>query len=358
MTPNTYGSMASSTSTVEDILPDLMTDQLTETQRGLVVAIRGLPVGTGDGLIKGKQLRVRVVDMFPPGMLLNPDMMRNPLLHQGLLSWLADFGVTLGGDTNMRSLKRGAATLYPSDADRDVAVSILGHAEERQARLCRYGDAPVVSDLPFGPERQLRQADSGRETPRSVNSRGAARPDQPTVNARLAQDVRYSTGPHTFGPQMQSALPPLASFVDVAHRSRGTALRSEPPSGAAESSNNNQAHRVSLRLKDNHAKFLGDATECLDDYVAEYGLVGRDYALTQGQKLRRRSCTATGGPSCILGRWRRRLWLKASARRLSRNPPLAFCGVLRRRRRGAPAPHDKSVGEDERGAAAGSRCRK
>lgn len=208
MTPNTYGSMASSTSTIEDFLPDLMTDQLTETQRGFVLAILGLPVGTGDGLIEGEQLRVRVVDMFPPGMLLNPDMMRNPLLHQELLSWLADFGVTLGGDTNMRSLKRGAATLYPSGADRDVAVSILGHAEERQARLWRYGNAPAVSDLPFGPERQLRQADSGRETPRSVNSGGAARPDQPTVDARLAQDVRNSIGPHTFGPQMQSALPP------------------------------------------------------------------------------------------------------------------------------------------------------
>lgn len=48
----------------------------------------------------------------------------------------------------------------------------------------------------------------------------------------------------------------------------------------------NLAHRVSMRYMDNQITFSGGAKECLDDYVAEYDLVGRDIGLSQQQKPR------------------------------------------------------------------------
>lgn len=60
----------------------------------------------------------------------------------------------------------------------------------------------------------------------------------------------------------------------------------DPLPDAPDSQDDNKAHRVSLCFKDNQAKFSGDGKECLDDYVAEYDLVGRAYRLSQDQKLR------------------------------------------------------------------------
>lgn len=100
---------------------------------GFMLAIRGLPVGVEDDLVQGEDLRERVVALYPPGILLNPEMIRVPLLHQGLLAMLRDNGVAMGGDADRRSVKRLAATLYPSGADKDFGVNVLHSYEERQA---------------------------------------------------------------------------------------------------------------------------------------------------------------------------------------------------------------------------------
>lgn len=109
--------MSGASTTTADFLPDLATEHLTEMQLGLVLAIRALAAGTGDDLLDGEELRLVVVDLYPPGVILSPEMLRVPLLHQGLLNFLRDRAVTLGGDSGMRSVKRLAATLYPAGPD-------------------------------------------------------------------------------------------------------------------------------------------------------------------------------------------------------------------------------------------------
>ncbi|KAK1865461.1 hypothetical protein I4F81_007992 [Pyropia yezoensis] len=261
--------MSGSSSAASEFLSDLPTEQLTEAQLGFVLAVRGLPVGSGDDLFEGEDLRLQVVDLFSPGVLLSPEMMRVPLLHQGLLALLRTNGVTLGGSSDMRSVKRLAATLYPSGVDKDFAVSALNRFEERQVQLCLHGDAAVMSGWPSGLDRQPNHAESGRATPQSIQGGASSRPAQFASQPGVQQDVRYSGGTEAIDPQHPSKQPPLSSFGNPALRPGGSAVHTEPAitttGGALDS---NLAHRVSLRFKDNQAKFSGDARECLDDFRA------------------------------------------------------------------------------------------
>lgn len=279
--------MSGSSSAASEFLSDLPTEQLTEAQLGFVLAVRGLPVGSGDDLVEGEDLRLLVVDLFPPGVLLSPEMMRVPLLHQGLLALLRTNGVTLGGSSDMRSVKRLAATLYPSGADKDFAVSALNRFEERQVQLCLHGDAAVMPGWPSGLDRQPNHAESGRETPQSIQGGASSRPAQFASQPGVQQDVRYSGGNEAIDSQHPSNLPPLSSFGNPALRTGGSAVHTEPAiTTAGGALDSNLAHRVSLRFKDNQAKFSGDARECLDDFVADYNLAGRDFGLSPEQKLR------------------------------------------------------------------------
>ncbi|KAK1862810.1 hypothetical protein I4F81_005377 [Pyropia yezoensis] len=117
--------MSGSRSAASEFLSDLPSEQLTEAQLGFVLAVRGLPVGSGDDLVEVEDLHLQVVDLLPPGALLSPEMMRVSLLHQGLLALLRTNGVSLGGNSDMRRIKRLAATLYPSGADKDFARAVL-----------------------------------------------------------------------------------------------------------------------------------------------------------------------------------------------------------------------------------------
>lgn len=168
--------MSGSSSAASEILSDPPTEQLTEAQLGFVMAVRGLPVGSGDDLVEGEDLRLQVVDLLPPGVLLSPEMMRVPLLHHGLLALLRTNGVTLGGSSDMRSVKRLAATLYPSGADKYFAVSALNRFEERQVQLCLHGDAAVMPGWPSGLDRQPNHAESGRATPQTIQGGASSRP--------------------------------------------------------------------------------------------------------------------------------------------------------------------------------------
>lgn len=278
--------MSGASTTTADFLPDLATEHLTEMQLGLVLAIRALAAGTGDDLLDGEELRLVVADLYPPGVILSPEMLRVPLLHQGLLNFLRDRAVTLGGDSGMRSVKRLAATLYPAGPDKNFAVSVLNNLEERQAQLCRYGDAPAMPGLSSRLDRPSATAGPSRATSHALHGGGSPGLDHAAQQLGLPQDVRYSGGAPTAGREPSSSLPPLASFGGQATYLREPLARADAPTTMNEVADSNLAHRVSLRMKDNHAKFSGDAQECLDDYVAEYDLVGRDFGLSREQKLR------------------------------------------------------------------------
>ncbi|KAK1865583.1 hypothetical protein I4F81_008112 [Pyropia yezoensis] len=295
--------MSGSSSAASEVLSDLPTEQLTEAQLGFVLAVRGLPVGSGDDLVEGEDLRLQVVDLYPPGGLLSPEMMRVPLLHQGLLALLRTNGVTLGGSSDLRNIKRLAATLYPSGADKDFAVSALNRFEERQVQLCLHGDAAVMPGWPSGLDRQPNDAESGRATPQSIQGGASSRPAQFASRPGAQQDVRYSGGAEAIDSQHPSNLPPLSIFGNPALRTGGSAVHSKPAimtaGGALDS---NPAHRVSLRFKDNQAKFSGDAREYLDDFVADYNLAGRDFerAVLQDSAINAKPVAASSGAMDVL----------------------------------------------------------
>lgn len=135
-------------------------------------------------------------------MLLSPEMLRNSLLHQGLLSWLTEHNVDLGGNDDMRSVKRVAATLCPSGDDKVAAVSILDGIEARFMRLCRFGDAPVTAGWPSGSERLAAQPSSGRLTPQSVDGAAASDSEQQPLHPSLAHGVRYGAEGNVFGAEL------------------------------------------------------------------------------------------------------------------------------------------------------------
>lgn len=165
-------------------------------------------------------------------------------------------------------------------------MSVLNSLEERQAQLCRYGDAPEMPGLPSGLDRPSALAGPSRATSHVLDGGGSPGLDHAAQQLGLSQDVRYSGGAPTAVREPSSSLPPLVSFGGQATYQRDPPARADAPASTNEAADSNLAHRVSLRFKDNHAKISGDAHECLDDYVAEYDLVGRDFGLSREQKLR------------------------------------------------------------------------
>lgn len=217
-------------------------EHLTELQAGLVVAVRtmettGMVAAEGAEAVDAEAVRKEIADLYPPVVLLCPEMVRQPILHQQLLLWLVAHGVPAGGDASMRSLTRLAATLYVEQQDKVVAQHIFADMHRRSEQQCRFGDG-----------------------------RGTARVQAPAVPA---VDDGASTGSGARGDADQLPV---------------TAVPREEAAPDRRQSADNQAHRVSMRFKDNSAKFGGELTECWDDFVAEYDLVGRDYGLSASQK--------------------------------------------------------------------------
>jgi len=127
----------------------LEAEQLTEMQLGLVFSIRGMPAGTADGQVHGEALRLRVEEVYPPAVLLSPRMLRSPLLHQEILSWLLEHSVVLGVTKDIRRVKRVAEALNLSMEDMVVALSNLDALESRSMRLSQFSDDPSRCRLAF-----------------------------------------------------------------------------------------------------------------------------------------------------------------------------------------------------------------
>lgn len=240
-------------------------------QLGFVLAIRGLPAGTGGDLIKEEEFRLRVVDLYFPGVLLHPETIRAPLLHQGLLAYLRSHAIMLGGDESIRSVKLLAAALHPSGAHEDLAVSVLNSFEERQVRLCRYDNAPVVPGWPSGLDRQQGQGGPDKATPPSAYGASSPRLDQPALQPGSPQDVRYTSGAHAAVPELSSALPPLASFGDPEMRTRGSAARTELIPGLCQEQKlryflnflRGNSKRYYLSELEPHVTLYADAVKCI-----------------------------------------------------------------------------------------------
>lgn len=123
-------------------MPRVVMEHLSDMQQGLVMAIRSLMADAAEDQVSGELLRAQFADMYPPIVLLSPDMMTQPLIHQTLLAWLRTHDVHLGGTEDMRSVKRLAATLYPAGGDKRAAQRILNNIDLRNESLCRCEDAP------------------------------------------------------------------------------------------------------------------------------------------------------------------------------------------------------------------------
>lgn len=246
-------------SAVSEFLPDIAMEQLTEMQQGFVTAIRGLAVDTEEGKVECEALCMAVVDMYPPTMLLMPEMTRNPLLLRGLWTWLCAHGVAPGGDASMRSLVRVAATLYPAGREKDAAVSALECMDRRMERLCLHGDErPIVPGWPSGWERQA-VTGSGGHTPRSSHAAPASAAEQlPGDHVAGPQDARCPLGAPSSGGGVLPGLPLLASYGERSSRVRDTGVRSAPMERGDAHGDSNEAYRIAQCFKDRSSKFSGD----------------------------------------------------------------------------------------------------
>lgn len=264
-------------------MPRAIMAQMSEMQQGLIMAVRALTADAEEDQVTGEELRAQLADLYPPTVLLGPDMMRQPFIHQQLLAWLRTHEVYLGGTEDMRSVKRLAATLYPAGGDKVAAQQILANIDNCNESLCRYATAPGAYGRTAGPEGFVSTPPSG--------ARSAALAD-----ASAASDDRDDVPPPNLGTQdARSGLPPLASFGRPANQGNVAGGRPQIDLGPTHSghgadsmdaTDNTLAHRISLRFKDSSSKFSGDPNECLDDFVADYELVCRDYGLSRMQMLR------------------------------------------------------------------------
>lgn len=274
--------MSAASSPPSVFMPHASMENMSEMQQGLIMAVRALSADAEEDQVTGEELRAQLADLYPPTVLLGPDMMRQPLIHQQLLAWLHTREVYLGGTDDMRSVKRLAATLYPAGGDKVAAQQILANIDNCNESLCRYATVPGVYGRNAGLERILSTPPSGARS-------------GPIADASAASDDRDDIPPPNLGAQdARSGLPPLAAFGRSA--SQGVAGRrpnvdagpvhSGFGEDTAEATDNILALRISLRFKNNSSKFSGDPNECLDDFVADYELVCRDYGLSPMQMLR------------------------------------------------------------------------
>lgn len=164
------------------------------------MAVRALSADAEEDQVTGEELRAQLSDLYPPTVLLGPDMMRQPLIHQQLLAWLVAHGVHLGGTDDMRSVKRLAATLYPAGGDKAAALQVSTNIDNCNESLCRYATIPgeycrtAIPEGIFPPP------------PSSARSR-------PIAGASAASDDRDDVPPASLGAQdARSGLPPLRAF--------------------------------------------------------------------------------------------------------------------------------------------------
>lgn len=244
-------------------------------QQGLVMAIRSLMADATEDQVSGEIFRAQIADLYPSTALLSPGMMKQPLIHQTLLAWLRTHDVHLGGTEDMRSVRRLAATLYPAGGDKLAAQQILNNIDLRNESLCRYEHTLAVPGWTSGQEGLVPTPPSGA---RSVAA----------VHASATNNDRDDLLPPNLGSQdVRSGLPPLTAFgrpasqIDSGRRQQMDLgeSRSGVRTNAADLTDTTLAHRISLRFKNDSSKFSGDANECLDDFVADYELICKDYGL-------------------------------------------------------------------------------
>lgn len=274
--------MSSASSPASVFMPHASMEHMYETQQGLIMAVRALKADAEEDQVTGEELRAQLADLYPPTILLIPDMMRQPLIHQQLLAWLLTHEVHLGGTDDMRSVKRLAATLYPAGGDKAAAQQILTNIDNCNESLCRYAIVPGEYGRTAIPE--------GIFPPPPSSARS-----HPIAGASAASGDGDDVPPANLGAQdARSGLPPLGAFgrssnLGVAGRRPNVdagPVHSGFEEDTTEATDNTLAHRISLRFKNNNSKFSGDPNECLDDFVADYELVCRDYGLSPAQMLR------------------------------------------------------------------------
>eukprot|EP00170_Pyropia_yezoensis_P002019 contig_8609_g2023 len=187
-------------------------EHLSDMQQGLVMAIRSLMADAAEDQVSGELLRAQFADMYPPIVLLSPDMMTQPLIHQTLLAWLRTHDVHLGGTEDMRSVKRLAATLYPAGGDKLAAQQILTNIDLRNETLCRYEHTLPVPGWTSGQEGLVPTPPSGARSVAAVDASATNNDRDDLLSPKLgSQDVRSGLPPLT-------ALGRSASQIDSGRR--------------------------------------------------------------------------------------------------------------------------------------------
>jgi len=254
-------------------------DHLTDLQSDFILSIRAVERDDDGELRKGDALRNKIVDLYTPSMLFCKELLRHPALHQSLLTLLLKREVSIPIDSTQRSVINLAQGLYVDSGATSVAVRFV-HDYERTFAL-NYGDMPV----PTSTGSDGRSRGRGRSPRRSAQaSEGGSQHGGGDTNK---DDVRASRGHHGHAPGEGDA--GAHEFgIDASDGDRNSHVAAKA------------ARDVSVRFKDERAKFGGTKDQWWPDFVSTYNLVCRDYALSPRLKLQFLHNLLTGAAKVFL----------------------------------------------------------
>eukprot|EP00168_Porphyra_purpurea_P007959 TRINITY_DN19_c0_g1_i2.p1 TRINITY_DN19_c0_g1~~TRINITY_DN19_c0_g1_i2.p1 ORF type:complete len:255 (+),score=46.42 TRINITY_DN19_c0_g1_i2:677-1441(+) len=234
-------------------------DHVTDLQSDFILSIRAVERDDGGKLRKGEELRNKIVDLYTPSMLFCPEVLRHPALHQSLLTLLLKRDVSMPIDATKRSVINLVQGLYVDSGATSVAVRFV-HDYERTFAL-NYGNMPVPTSSSSGGRNRGRGRLPRRSAQASEGGSQHGGEDTSKVNVRATRGHDGhapgdgGAGEHDFGI--------AASDVD---RNSHVAAKA--------------ARDVTVRFKNERAKFGGTKDQWWPDFVSTCNLVCRDYALS------------------------------------------------------------------------------
>jgi len=235
-------------------------DHLTDLQSEFILSTRSVKRNDGGELRKGEELRDKIVDMYTPSMLFCPELLRHPALHQSSLTLLLKRVVSMPIDATQRSVINLSQGLHVDSGATSIAVRFAQDYERSFA--LSHGDMPVPTSTGSG----------GRSRGRGRSPRASEGGSQHGGGDINKDDVRASRG------------------HDGHAAGDGSAGEHEFGISASDGDRNSHvaakaARDVSVRFKDERAKFGGTKDQWWLDFVSTYNLVCRDYALSPRLKL-------------------------------------------------------------------------
>jgi len=233
-------------------------DHLTDLQSDLILRIRAVERDKCGDFRTGGELRNKTVDLYTPSMLFCPELFWHPALHQTLLKLLLRLEVSMQIDSSQRSVINLVEGLYVDAGATSDAVRFV--PDYLRTFALNYGDMPVPTSTGSG-GRSRRRGRSPRRSAQASESgsqHGGGDTNKGDVRASRAHDghapVYSGAGEREFG-------------IAASDSNRNSHVADKAARG------------VTVRFKDERAKFGGTKDQWWAELVSTCNLDCRDFAL-------------------------------------------------------------------------------